>query len=240
MFEEITPSLEGIGHMKPEEVQTLLKDLDMNTKTKESLEELNAAEAEIAKLDDGPLKTSYMESLDAAKASITDLRKMYSLLGQLSGTSKYLESAGKKLNDANEKLNDAVAAANDKEYSRGKTLAQEAGALYDQAEKTLRSEHEKQPELELDKAADVVAKKSEAADKAAEILRYGAAGQTSKFNSAIDDYNDLNSEIQKMDAPEVVTNPAMLTEQLTELYVSFTKNVTVAEQKHAQALAQIE
>lgn len=241
-FESLEPVFKLIGDMQPEQVQAALRNMDLNATINGALAKLDGAEEEIDKLSDSAsdVKTPYKASLSAARAALGDLRKMGSILGQLSGTTKYLASVKTKVESANAKMEDAISEANDRDYLRSKTLAQEAARLYGQAETTLRAEHRKNPDLELDRAADVVEEKMELAEIAIDMAGYGGRGQRSSYNREADRFNDQNNNLKSMYVPPVLKDPTLLAKELTQVYASFTKNVAKAEKKRKEALAALE
>lgn len=150
-FERVEPVFKLIGVMQPAQIQAALKAMDLNAIINEALAKLDKAKEEINKLGEhaSDVKTPYKASLSAARAALGEAKKMGSILGQAAGTTKYLVSVKAKVEDANTRLNDAIDKANDRNFSRARTLAQEAAKLYRQAETALRAKHRKDPELEL-------------------------------------------------------------------------------------------
>lgn len=241
-FESMEPVFKLIGEMEPAQIQKSLKEMGLNAEVNEAMAGLDAAETEIDKLGDSAsdVKAHYKASLTAARAALGDLRKMGSILGQLAGTSKYLMAMKDKVENANAKLEESIDEANDKDYSRARSLARDAERLYRQAETTLRSEHRKNPDLEFDRAADVVAMKVDLAELAADMADYGARGRTSSYNDTADRFNSKNKELDSVYIPPVLRDPNVLIKDLTDVYASFTRNVALAEQRRKQALAALE
>lgn len=202
-------------------------------------QEVAQAKTEIGAIADSVGKRDYIGSLDAADKALNDLQAVWDYAKNMSLLSDKITEAAATSDKANNTLNEAISAGNAHSYSKMKSKAKAASALWAKAASQYRAAAALEPGSGLDKSAKRCDKIKQQADIVVRMAGEGAKNKVGAYNSDIKKENSIRAAAEAIPLPEIVRNPSSLTDKLKTLAESATAAGKEADDLHSKALQEL-
>lgn len=213
---------------------------DIDVALEEARTEIAAARQEIMGLDDGPVRQAYLESLDSMEKALGSIDEVVSEIGNLGDLAVRMEAAVALLEKGDDQLNAALDATNAGKWSRGKSSAQAAKKTYARSDAAVKEIAGDWHGVGLDTISTSLRLRSQAADQVIAACDAGAAGSRSRYDAAVDRYDDIKARMAKLDEPEFLSDPSLLLRSLFDSVESALTQLDDAERAHSEAVGAAE
>ncbi len=188
-----------------------------NKELRTARDEIAAARSTIERLDESEGRTHYLASLDAAVEAIDAAEDLIAYLASLSDLIDHVTEGAEAAEQADVALDAAIDASNSDDFAAMKSKAQQAADHYTRAAAAFRAAHRVDELAEIDKAADFLDKRREQAEILIRMSDDGRAGRVNAYNEGIDRVRELDSEIEAIGEPAIVSDPDWGWERLDAL-----------------------
>lgn len=164
--------------------------------------ELTAAERAIADVDASPEKTCLNDSISYARQAADALQACIADCDDTIASYEYTTALDKAHTEGDRAVTAAVMAANKEDYAESARQAKRATERYEECRSRVASLAALQQEIDYQDALKLFAAEMRLARDARSIAQAGMTGSRSRYEAAVEDYNERSNAINAMGWPE--------------------------------------